>query len=277
MYLLKTIFNKDRKEVSTEESFKRLYFLLNIRLKLLFCYNNIIMFNVIRIPTKYSRTIKRFSDKEKAELLGSLIDIGAGIPQVLNDDIVWDTISLIYGDWIRMESKNWVKPEKPLIRYSSEYVAPTTAGMSPPIVQDNTVQDNTIQDNNSKELTTEVAIVKTFWNSDINNIIEIIKTEVNTLWLIYKAWKQERNRAKNISDSKEFWKICDKANKTREDFVISIIQLSWMLDFWKWKIYNAESFYKHYANVYNEAVRLKADVKPKVRSFEEMAWITINK
>jgi hypothetical protein len=35
------------------------------------------MFNVIRIPTKYSRTINRFSEKEKAELLGALISIGA--------------------------------------------------------------------------------------------------------------------------------------------------------------------------------------------------------
>ena len=46
---------------------------------------------------------------------------------------------------------------------------------------------------------------------------------------------------------------------SREDFVINIIILSWKLDFWKGKIYNSESFYKHYANVYNEAVRIKTE------------------
>ena len=47
----------------------------------------------------------------------------------------------------------------------------------------------------------------------------------------------------------------------RKDFVINIIQLSSKLDFWEWKIYNAETFYKHYAGVYNEAVRIKTKKK----------------
>jgi len=79
---------KGRKEVSNRKSFKRLYFSVNIRLKLLFCYNYLTMFNVIRIPTKYSRTINRFSEKEKAELLDSLICIGAGMSHNVSDSLV---------------------------------------------------------------------------------------------------------------------------------------------------------------------------------------------
>lgn len=55
--------------------------------------------------------------------------------------------------------------------------------------------------------------------------------------------------------------ICEKANMSRIDFVLNIIELSTKLDFWKGKIYNAETLYKHYASVYNEAVRIKTERK----------------
>jgi hypothetical protein len=57
------------------------------------------MFKVIRIPTKYTRIIRRFSDKDKSLLLNLLLDIGDW--NIINppDDIIWETISLIYNDW----------------------------------------------------------------------------------------------------------------------------------------------------------------------------------
>jgi hypothetical protein len=73
------------------------------------------MFNVIRIPTKFSKTIKRFNEKDKSELLGMLIDIWEWKSINVPDTIVWDTVTLIYGEWMNMESKNWNKPEKSLL------------------------------------------------------------------------------------------------------------------------------------------------------------------
>ena len=86
-----------------------------------------------------------------------------------------------------------------------------------------------------------------------------IKNKILSLWLIYKSWTQERNRIQNILTAKDFWLICDKANMNKEDFVLNIIDLSTKIPFWKWKIYNAETLYKHYASVYNEAVRIKSE------------------
>ena len=93
---------------------------------------------------------------------------------------------------------------------------------------------------------------------DINNIIEVIKWQVEFLWLIYKKWSRERERAKNILTWKDFWQVCEKANMSRIEFCKSIIYMSSKLDFWNGKINNAETLYKHYAQVYNEAVNLKA-------------------
>jgi len=42
------------------------------------------------------------------------------------------------------------------------------------------------------------------------------------------------------------------------DFCYNIILMSIRLDFWNWKINNAETLYTYYAKVYNEAVNLKA-------------------
>jgi hypothetical protein len=87
--------------------------------------------------------------------------------------------------------------------------------------------------------------------------LEIIKGQVEFLWLIYKRGVRERERAQNILTGKDFWEVCEKANMSRIEFCKSIIYMSSLLTFWNWKINNAETLYKHYAQVYNEAVNVK--------------------
>ena len=41
------------------------------------------------------------------------------------------------------------------------------------------------------------------------------------------------------------------------EFVRNIFKLSTKLDFWNWKINNAETFYKHFDKIYNEWLSLK--------------------
>ena len=48
---------------------------------------------------------------------------------------------------------------------------------------------------------------------------------------------------------------------TREQFLVAIIKLSGKLPFWKGKINNAETFYNHYAKVYNEGRRIREEAE----------------
>ena len=112
------------------------------------------MFNVIRIPTKYSKTISRFSDQEKSLILDTLINIWNGIPVEVPNSIIWDTIFLIFGDWMNMENKNWVKVDKLLIRYRSELPEEVIGGSwqivsesLALIVKDSIVKDSIVKEN----------------------------------------------------------------------------------------------------------------------------------
>lgn len=116
----------------------------------------------------------------------------------------------------------------------------------------------------SKEDTTQALVVSENKSKpEINSLIESIKQTLEPIGLIYKAGKQERQRAQNILTAKEFGETCEKAGMSREKFVIEIVKLSAKLDFWNWKIYNCETFYEHYPKVYNEARRMKKEKEAK--------------
>lgn len=211
------------------------------------------MFKVIRIPTKFSRTIKRFSDKDKAKLLDSLICIWDGESIQIPDNVLWDTISLIYWEWMNMEAKNWIKIETPLILPSM------SASMSEAIVEYSIVKENIVEE--KKIDITSVTAIAEYWKKEINDIQELIKQECISLWIIYKAWSYERQRINNILTGIEYWELCERMNMTRIDFALNIMRVSTKLSFWNWKIYNAETIYKHYAQVYNEAKKQKEELQ----------------
>lgn len=116
--------------------------------------------------------------------------------------------------------------------------------------------------NNSKELSeTEEKKPETFWNEDINQMQEYIKSEIEIRWFYYRPWKYERARIKNILTAKEINWIAQKHDMSIYDFVKNIFVLSDNLKFWNWKINNAETFYKHYDKIYNQwmSVKLQTD------------------
>lgn len=120
------------------------------------------MFNVIRIPTKFSRPIKRLSDKEKLKLLDALINIWDWIIVQQTDDNVWDLLSLIYWEWMNMESKNGHKKEK-------EYI--TTVPSNPPSMSDCRVEESIVEYNRIEENTIvweQALVVESYWNENIN-------------------------------------------------------------------------------------------------------------
>lgn len=129
----------------------------------------------------------------------------------------------------------------------------------------NVNNDNNINNNNiSKDISLledessseNLQVVETFWNDEINKMQDIIKNTIESLDMIYKPWKYERPRIKNIISWKDFWVVCEKHWMSRSDFVISIINLASKLKYAK-KINNAVDFYENYASVYNLALQTK--------------------
>lgn len=110
-----------------------------------------------------------------------------------------------------------------------------------------------LEDESSTE---NLQVVETFWNDEINKMQDIIKNTIESLDMIYKPWKYERSRIKNIISWKAFWIVCEKHWMSRSDFVISIINLASKLKYAK-KINNAVDFYENYASVYNLALQTK--------------------
>ena len=215
------------------------------------------MFNVIRIPTKFSKTIKRFSEKEKAELVDLLISIWDWKTTTIPDTLIWDTVWLIYWEWMNMESKNWNKPEKPLIQYSPEYVAPS--------MSDTRVEYSRVEYNRETKVSNlnEQSSKKDKIKNEIDEFQELLKEEITKVWLAYQKWKYERERIKNILTWKDFWELAERVWMTRQEFAINIMKISLKLDFWNWKIYNATTIYKNYAMVYNEAIKKKLEIEQK--------------
>lgn len=217
------------------------------------------MFNVIRIPTKFSRPIKRLSDKEKLKLLDALINVWDWIIVQQTDDTVWDLLSLIYWEWMNMESKNGHKKE-------TEYVV-TTVPSNPPSMSDCRVEESRIEYNRIEENiidnTTIVvwvqALVKSENEKRIDNrnsgtqrIINMVKNQVEEEWYLYDNNKEERNRATIISKRQsDWWLFIKETPEEREEEIIrSIISFSNQNEY-SAKIRSVRDFHEKWKKVAN--------------------------
>lgn len=115
---------------------------------------------------------------------------------------------------------------------------------------------------NSKEL----VISNDKRDKSIDNIIDTIKKALKDNWLVYTSWKQERNRAKNISQNKELKEIADESGRSVEETIYAIVQLSHQSQYAK-KINNAVDFYYKWAEVYNYLKNLKQEKIDKQNNF----------
>lgn len=223
---------------------------------------------ILRIPTHYATQITYMSNEDKAYIFEVIMRMSIWERFELEKSMRWWIALSIFTEAVQLENKAIAKKWKSLKIYIPPMVQPMEQSNfnneAPKSNQVNTSQYKSNQNNIiSKEITKQSFELEKIDNrkEDINEMQEIIKDKVLSLWLIYKSWSQERNRIQNILTAKDFWMICEKANMSRIDFVLNIIELSTKLEFWKWKIYNAETLYKHYASVYNEAVRIKSERK----------------
>lgn len=107
--------------------------------------------NVIRIPTKFSRSIKRLSINERLQVFDFLLKIGDDEIITLPDNGVGDIINLIYGEWMNMESRNWTKPT---FNHISEWPGTNSPSDSAPRIEYNRIEYNRIKES-----------IYDFWNS----------------------------------------------------------------------------------------------------------------
>ena len=194
------------------------------------------MFKVIRLPTKFSRTIKRFSQKEKSELLGMLISIWDWDSVILPDNIVWDTVSLIYGEWMNMESKNGNKPEESLIQYGSELVGQVAPSNSDSRVEYNRVEENRIEER--RIVATKVATLKELMTKNINDkefidkwVPEDLLIKEKNKFYLYRIqknewWKKEHWQKQKTFDVKlrfitRLWKV-NNFNNNKKQWIVTI-------------------------------------------------------
>ena len=196
------------------------------------------MFNVIRLPTKFTRTIRRFSQKEKAELLDTLLDIWDWETINIPDTLVWDTVWLIYWEWMNMESKNGNKPKTSLIQYSSESVAQVNPSDTVARVEYNRVEENRIDlykpaKQVFQEESFEYIISKQFLDFHKQEQTPSILYLINSKWEqdILNKWSDEVRKLKEI-------------DKYTEEQIKYIINFTLKDDFWKNQIQSIDKFRK---------------------------------
>ena len=123
----------------------------------------------------------------------------------------------------------------------------------------NTNTNNINNTNITNVIETKVSVQQEYWKPDINKVIETVKKEIVSNNIMYKAWKYERQRATNILTGKDFGEAARNNNMSRGEFCMNIIKLSTASDFWHGKIFNCETLYKYYAQVFNEAKKEHAN------------------
>lgn len=85
-------------------------------------------------------------------------------------------------------------------------------------------------------------------------LIDTIKAKVESLWLVYRSWKDERNSATNIRTSKQFKQTAEKFWLTPTELALVVIEASMSDKFWSWKINNCEAIYYNYAKIINQVM-----------------------
>lgn len=85
-------------------------------------------------------------------------------------------------------------------------------------------------------------------------LIDSIKAKVESLWLVYRSWKDERNSATNIRTGKQFGQTAEKFWLTPKELALAVIEASMSDKFWSWKINNCETIYYNYAKIINQVM-----------------------
>ena len=181
------------------------------------------------------------SNEERLQVFDLLIKIWDWGEISPPDNIVWDVVQLIYGEWMNMEAKNGVKREKSSINLCSEWpgeVVPSDPGTR---VEYSRVEENRIEyskewvleEENNQIQDTKTKKKKVHDYSSLENDPEDSFAKETYLTLKKMWW----NESISISDFIEYI----------DDFLVirDISKEKWDFIKWKWWL---KDFYIHWSN-----------------------------
>lgn len=87
--------------------------------------------------------------------------------------------------------------------------------------------------------------------TDIDELIGEIKAVCNEYGIAYDK-KYERDFAKHILDTKEYWAFCENIGQTRTQFAINVLIASIKINYFKGACSGPMKIYQNYADVYNQ-------------------------
>ena len=116
---------------------------------------------------------------------------------------------------------------------------------------------------------TEIKEVKQYWKPEINDLILAIKEECNKLGVAYVK-KKERNFSQLILTSKDYWELCEKLWMSRKEFALNILRASVAIWYFKWACSWPMRIYENYAEVYNLTKQKSEKNKPVEQNFTSL-------
>lgn len=100
-------------------------------------------------------------------------------------------------------------------------------------------------------------------------LIDTIKAKVESLWLVYRSWTNERISATNIRTAKQFKQTAEKFWLTPTELALAVIEASMSDKFRSWKINNCDTIYYNYARIINQT---KANLHRSSQTIISLPW-----
>ena len=122
------------------------------------------------------------------------------------------------------------------------------------VKEEDEVKEKENLETNSNELVEQSSIVEEYWDKKINDLINLIKDQCNSLWIAYDKSK-DRYFANFILTAKEFGAFAEKIWQNRVDFALNVLKASRQIKFRKWICSWPMKIYQNYSEVYNETLR----------------------
>ena len=222
---------------------------------------------IIRIPSTYLSQIEYLWEKDKAYVLETLFRLCSWQDIKVQKSLVWWLVISMYREACQMENKARAKKwEKSLEIDIATLTHDTDAPEQCDQVKESNITSSNIKE--SKEIVSkETELTLKPITQDINNLIQELKQQADTLWIAYDKNK-ERMFAKHILSAKDYGEFCEKIWMNRIEFAKNIMKASERIKFWKGTCSWPMSIYQNYSDVYNQT-------KMKIEAKKTTEWVVI--
>ena len=220
---------------------------------------------------KYASQIMKLTEKQKADLIDKIFEYQTTWQFTESDMLVDMLLSIMIDEWKQDDNKyddicekrreywklwgaklgnqnarkNWEKQPKQPKGWKNNQNKPINDIWY--MINDKWLSNLNISSNEEIEQSS-------YWNMEINNLIEQLKQLCNDLGIAYDKQK-ERYFAKFILTAKEFWEFAEKIWQDRVQFALNVLKASVQIKFRKGICAWPMKIYQNYVDVYNETLK----------------------